>query len=66
MKGSNLSIPGPIGATEMACPEPIMEQEQEYLKLLETTETFQIQNAKLIISCSGNKSSLKNNSAHPN
>ncbi|MFC1968625.1 YbaY family lipoprotein [Chloroflexota bacterium] len=54
-KGSSLSIPGPISATEMACPEPIMDQEQEYLKLLETTETFQIQNDRLIILCSDNK-----------
>ena len=45
----------PIGSTMMACPEPIMDQEQEYFKLLETTETFQIQNGKLNISCSGNK-----------
>jgi len=52
---SELTIKPPIGATEMACPEPIMDQEQEYLKLLETTEAFQIQNVKLIISCSGNK-----------
>jgi len=52
---NELTIKPPIGATEMACPEPIMDQEQEYLKLLETTETFQIQNVKLIISCSGNK-----------
>ena len=52
---NEFTIKPPIGATEMACPEPIMRQEQEYLKLLETTETFQIQNVKLIISCSGNK-----------
>jgi len=32
-----------------------MDQEQEYFKLVETTETFQIQNGKLTISCSGNK-----------
>lgn len=39
----------------MACPEPIMDQEQEYFELLEITETFQIQNGKLNIFCSGNK-----------
>ena len=55
MDGRNLSIPGPIGATEMACLEPIMRQEQEYLKLLESVESFRIQNDKLIINCSDNK-----------
>ena len=55
IKKNELTIKPPIGSTMMACPEPIMDQEQEYLKLLETTETFQIQNVKLIISCSGNK-----------
>ena len=50
-----LTIKSPIGSTMMACPEPIMDQEQEYFKLLETTETYQIQNGKLIISCSDNK-----------
>jgi heat shock protein HslJ len=52
---NKLTIIPPIGSTMMACPEPIMDQEQEYFKLLETTETFQIQNGKLTISCSGNK-----------
>jgi heat shock protein HslJ len=52
---NELTIIPPIGSTMMACPEPIMDQEQEYFKLIETTETFQIQNGKLTISCSGNK-----------
>ena len=51
---NELTIITPIGSTMMACPEPIMDQEQEYLKLRETTETFQIQNGKLTVSCSGN------------
>ncbi len=51
-----LTVIPPIGATEMACfPPPIMDQEQEYFTLLETTETFLIHNEKLIISCSANK-----------
>ena len=52
---NELTIIPPIGSTMMACPEPIMDQEQEYFKLLETAETFQIQNGKLTILCSGNK-----------
>jgi len=55
INNNELTIKPPIGSTMMACPEPIMAQEQEYFKLLETTETFQIQNGKLTISCSGNK-----------
>ena len=52
---NELTIIPPIGSTMMACPEPIMDQEQEYFKLLETTETFQTQNGKLTISCSDNR-----------
>jgi heat shock protein HslJ len=51
----SLTVIPPIGATEMACPPPIMEQEQEYFDLLETAESFLINNNKLIISCSANK-----------
>jgi len=52
---NELTINPPIGSTMMACPEPIMEQEQEYFQLLETTETFKINNSRLIITCSDNK-----------
>jgi len=52
---NELTVTPPIGATRMACPPPIMDQEQEYLELLETTKTFRVHNDKLIISCSGNK-----------
>ncbi|MFC1965682.1 META domain-containing protein [Chloroflexota bacterium] len=52
---NELTINPPIGSTMMACPEPIMEQEQEYFRLLDTTETFKIDNGKLTITCSGNK-----------
>jgi len=52
---NELIIKPPIGSTMMACPEQIMDQEQEYLKLLETTETFKIQNDELVISCSDNR-----------
>ena len=52
---NELTITPPIGSTMMVCPEPIMDQEQEYFELLETAETYQIQNGKLTISCSDNK-----------
>ncbi|MFC2018631.1 META domain-containing protein [Chloroflexota bacterium] len=50
---NKLTVIPPIGATMMACPGPIMEQEQEYLSLLQTAETFRIQGGKLTISTSG-------------
>ncbi len=52
---STLTVSPPIGATAMACPIPIMDQEQDYFELLETAETFQLDNDRLIISCSDNK-----------
>ncbi len=44
LKGSQLSIPGPIGATEMYCmqPEGVMDQEQEYLAILQLAESYEI------------------------
>ncbi|MFC2059759.1 META domain-containing protein [Chloroflexota bacterium] len=50
-----LTIKPPLGSTMMACPGPVMDQEQEYLELLTAAETFQIRNGKLTISCSGDK-----------
>ena len=39
----------------MACPEPLMEQEQQYLSILEGAETFKIENGNLTIFSSGNR-----------
>ena len=52
---NEITINSPMGATAMACPEPIMDQEQEYFSLFETAESYQIDNGKLTISCPGNK-----------
>jgi len=53
LEGSKLSIPGPIGATEMYCMEPegIMEQEQQYLTALGAAESYKIENGRLQINC---------------
>ena len=53
VEGSKLSIPGPIGATEMYCMEPegIMEQEQQYLTALGAAESYKIENGRLQINC---------------
>ena len=50
---NGLSIPGPIAATEMAClePEGVMEQENLYLTILESAESYQIQGDELRIDC---------------
>jgi heat shock protein HslJ len=48
--GSGLSLSN-MGWTEMACltPEGVMEQEQEFLSMFATAESFEIQEDKLII-----------------
>ena len=51
--GSQLSIPGPIGATEMYCAEPegVMDQEQQYLITLQLAESYGIDGDELRINC---------------
>ena len=53
LKGSQLSIPGPIGVTEMYCMEPkgVMDQEQEYLAVLQLAESYEIDSDELQIDC---------------
>jgi len=47
----NLSIPGPIGATEMSCGEQKDTQEREYFSILQTAESYEIEDGKLTINC---------------
>lgn len=53
LKSSQLSIPGPIGVTEMYCMEPegVMDQEQEYLAVLQLAESYEIDGDELQINC---------------
>ncbi|MFC1935145.1 META domain-containing protein [Chloroflexota bacterium] len=53
LEGSKLSIPGPIGATEMYCAEPegVMDQEQEYLATLQLAESYEMDGNELRINC---------------
>ena len=46
-----LTIGSPIGSTMMACPGPIMNQEQEYLSILEAAESYKIEGDQLSITC---------------
>ncbi|UCB42012.1 MAG: META domain-containing protein [Dehalococcoidales bacterium] len=50
---SELSIPA-VGNTEMACMEPegVMEQEQQYLRLLILVESYETDDGQLRITCS--------------
>ncbi len=53
LQGNHLSIPGPIAVTEMYCMEPtgIMDQEQEYLSILQLTAGYDIEGDQLQINC---------------
>ena len=42
-----LTIPGPIMSTMMACPEPVMDQEREYLSAIEAAESYEIKGNRL-------------------
>ena len=46
-----LTLPEPLISTMMACPEPIMTQELEYLSLLQTAESYKIEDGQLSITC---------------
>jgi len=55
VKDSQLSIPGPIAATEMYCTEPegVMEQERQYLELLQAAKSYSVEDGELQINCGG-------------
>jgi putative lipoprotein len=49
-----LTFPGPLVSTEMACAEPTMTQEMEYLEALQAARTYEIESNQLQIT-SGDK-----------
>ena len=53
VEDSQLSIPGPIAATEMYCMEPegVMDQEQQYLEILQAAESYSVEDGELQINC---------------
>ena len=53
IKGRQLTIQGSIAATEMYCMEPpgVMDQEQEYLAILQLAESYEIDGDELQINC---------------
>jgi heat shock protein HslJ len=40
---------GPIATTRMICPEPVMQQEMEYLNALQSAASYDIQGSDLIL-----------------
>lgn len=53
LKDNKLSIPGPLASTMMAGPQPLMDQETEYLTALQAAESYKIEGDKLTITCGG-------------
>jgi heat shock protein HslJ len=53
LQGNHLSIPGPIAVTEMYCMESagIMDQEQDYLSILQLTTGYDIEGNQLQLNC---------------
>ena len=54
IENNQLSITSPIAGTRMYC-EGLMDQEDQYLAILEGAETFQVRDGQLRISSSGNR-----------
>jgi len=51
---NELTLNSPVGSTKMACPEAVMNQEAEYLEILQNIESFDIEGVQLRI-VSGDK-----------
>jgi heat shock protein HslJ len=56
--GENLKF-GPLGATRMACAEPVMNQETKYLRALQGAERFAWKDPYLVIYCKGFEKPLR-------
>lgn len=53
LDGDKLTLPTPMASTMMACAEDVMKQEQAFLKLLQTAESYALSSGKLQINCAG-------------
>ena len=56
--GENVKF-GPLGATRMACAEPVMNQETKYLRALQGAERFAWKDPYLVIYCKGFEKPLR-------
>jgi heat shock protein HslJ len=52
VRGNTLKL-SPLGATRMACPEAVMNQETKYLGALQAAERFEWKDPYLLIYCKG-------------
>ncbi|MFC1977557.1 DUF4382 domain-containing protein [Chloroflexota bacterium] len=50
---NELTLTSPVGSSRMACPEAVMNQEAEYLEILQYTESFDIEGDQLRIVSGG-------------
>jgi heat shock protein HslJ len=58
IRGEVLKL-GPFGATRMACPEVVMNQETKYLKALQAAERFEWKDPYLLLHCKGFEKPLR-------
>lgn len=49
VNGSQLTFREPVASTMMACPEPVMEQERDYMMVMADTASFEIPNEELML-----------------
>ncbi len=49
LNGTDLTFGQPMGATAMACPEPVMDQANTYMQTLATTNSFDVDGAQLTL-----------------
>ena len=55
VSGSNITFDPAISTTMMACPQPIMDQESAYLKMLGAAKTYEVKGKELTLMDAGNK-----------
>jgi heat shock protein HslJ len=55
VSGSNIKFDPSIATTMMACPQPIMDQESAYLKMLGEAKTYEVKGNELTLMDDGNK-----------
>lgn len=58
MEGSTMKF-GQLGSTRMACPEPAMKQETNFLHTLAAAERFEQDGTQLLIYCKGHEKPLR-------
>ena len=55
ISGSNIQFTSPMASTLMACPQPVMDQENAYFQALSAAKTYAVKGDQLTLSDSGGK-----------